>query len=48
MAHGLFIKTSLVKQYSYENDFSSVFDALHQSFLVTFCSSSGRSPEEFL
>ena len=37
-AHGLlFIKTSLVKQYSYQNDFSGVFDALHQSFLVYFC-----------
>ena len=32
----LFLKTSPVKQYSYENDFSGVFDALHQSFLVTF------------
>ena len=30
----LFIKTSLVKQYSYQNDLSGVFDALHQSFLV--------------
>ena len=30
----LFLKTSPVKQYSYENDFSGVFDALHQSFLV--------------
>ena len=30
----LFIKTSPVKQYLYENDFSGVFDALHQSFLV--------------
>ena len=29
-----FIKTAPVKQYSYENDFSGVFDALHQSFLV--------------
>ena len=26
----LFIKTSPVKQYSYENDFSGVSDALHQ------------------
>ena len=35
MAHGpLFIKTSPVKQYSYENDFSGVFDAFYQSFLV--------------
>ena len=32
----LFFKTSPVKQYSYENDFSSVFDALHQSFLVMY------------
>ena len=31
------IKTSPVKQYSYENDFSGVFDALHQSFLVLNC-----------
>ena len=30
----LFLKTSPVKQCSYENDFSGVFDALHQSFLV--------------
>ena len=30
----VFLKTSPVKQYSYENDFSGVFDALHQSFLV--------------
>ena len=30
----LLLKTSPVKQYSYENDFSGVFDALHQSFLV--------------
>ena len=30
----LFLKTSPVKQYSYENDFTGVFDALHQSFLV--------------
>ena len=30
----LFIKTSPVKQYSYQNDFSGVFDALHQRFLV--------------
>ena len=30
----LFIKTSPVKQYSYQNDFSGVFDALHQSFFV--------------
>ena len=33
----LFLKTSPVKQYSYENDFSGVFDALHQSFLVIDC-----------
>ena len=30
----LFLKTSPVKQYSYENDLRGVFDALHQSFLV--------------
>ena len=30
----LFIKTLPVKQYSYQNDFSGVFDALHQNFLV--------------
>ena len=30
----LFIKTSAVKQYSYQNDFGGVFDAVHQSFLV--------------
>ena len=35
----LFLKTSPVKQDSYENDFSGVFDALHQSFLVCFCNS---------
>ena len=29
----LFIKTSPVKQYSYEYDFSGVFDALHQSLV---------------
>ena len=29
-----FIKTSPVKQCSHQNDFSGVFDALHQSFLV--------------
>ena len=33
----LFTNTSPVKQYSYENDFSGVFDALHQSFLVCIC-----------
>ena len=33
----LFIKTSPVKQYSYEKDFSGVFDAVHQSFLVMIC-----------
>ena len=33
----LFLKTSPVKQYSYENDCSGVFDALHQRFLVYFC-----------
>ena len=32
----LFTKTSPVKQYSYLNDFSGVFDALHHSFLATF------------
>ena len=32
----LFIQTSPVKQYSYENDFVGVFGALHQSFLVLF------------
>ena len=32
----LFLKTSSVKQYSYENDLSGVFDALHQSFLVVY------------
>ena len=32
----LFLKTSPVKQYSYEKDFSGVFDALHQVFLLTF------------
>ena len=31
----LFLKTSPV-QYSYVNDFSGVFDAFHQSFLVEF------------
>ena len=30
----LFIKTFPVKQYSYENDFCVVFDALHQSSIV--------------
>ena len=35
----LFLKTSPVKQYSYENIFSGVFDALHQTFLVVVCSS---------
>ena len=34
----LFLRTSPVKQYSYENDFSGVFDALHQSFLVVYIS----------
>ena len=29
----LFLKASSVKQYSYGNNFSGVFDALHQSFL---------------
>ena len=39
----LFIKTYPVKQYSYQNDFKGVFDALHQSFLLVFrfCSSIG-------
>ena len=32
----LFLKTYPVKQYSYENDFSGAFDALHQSFLGVF------------
>ena len=32
----LFVKTSSIKQYAYENDFSGVFDALHQSFLVFY------------
>ena len=36
----LFLKSSPVKQYSYENDLSGVFDALHQSFLVLYCSCS--------
>ena len=30
----LFINSSSVKQYSYENNFSGVFDALHQNVLV--------------
>ena len=30
----LFIKTSQVKQYLYQNYFSGVFDALHQRFLA--------------
>ena len=30
----LYIKTSPVKQYSFENDFSNVFDALRQIFLL--------------
>ena len=33
----LFIKTPPIKQYSYQNDFSGVFDALRQSFLVHIC-----------
>ena len=33
----LFIKASPVKQYSYQNDFSGIFDALNQSFLVFSC-----------
>ena len=33
----LFLNTSQVKQYSYEDDFSGVVDALHQSFLVLYC-----------
>ena len=32
----LFLKTSPVKQYSYEKYFSGVFDALHQSCLCSF------------
>ena len=35
MGH-VFIKTSPVKQYSHQNDFSGVLGALHQSFLVMF------------
>ena len=38
----LFIKTSPVKQYSYENDLSVIFEALHQSFLVILCFPFGR------
>ena len=35
MVHGSVVpQTSPVKQCSYENDFSGVFDALHQGFLV--------------
>ena len=37
----LFIKTSPAKLYSYQNDFSGVFDALHQSFLVSFVAMTG-------
>ena len=34
----LFLKPSRVKPYSYENDFSGVFDVLHKGFLVLmFC-----------
>ena len=40
----LFLKTSPVKQYSYENGFSGVFDALHQSFLVITDPGSTWSP----
>ena len=39
MAYGRVVvhQTSPVKQYSYENDFSGVFDAfLHQSFLFAY------------
>ena len=32
----LFIKTFPAKQYSYQNDFSGVFEALHQGFPVFF------------
>ena len=32
---GLLFSKRPVKQYSYENDFSGVVDALHQSFLVS-------------
>ena len=39
----LFLITSAVKQYSYENDFSGVCDALHQSFLVYLCFTTDRS-----
>ena len=32
----MFLKTYSVKQYSYQNNFSGVFDALHQSFIVLY------------
>ena len=38
MAHGPVVPQMYpVEQYSYENDFSGIYDALHQSFLVFFC-----------
>ena len=43
----LFIKTSPVKQYSYENDFTGIFDALHQGFLVFFVTMFGFEPVSF-
>ena len=50
----LFIKTSPVKQNSYENDFSGVFDTLNQSFPVVSLTSDchlymvkGKSPVRF-
>ena len=36
MAHGPVVPQNFSSEYSYENDFSGVFDAWHQSFLVTF------------
>ena len=43
----LFIKTSPVKQYSYENDFSSVFDAMfYYCNSVLFCCDRKRALEE--
>ena len=42
----LFLKTSPVKQYSYKNDFSGVFDALHQSFLVISLTSTRKRRED--
>ena len=37
----LFIKTSPLKQCSYQNDLSGVFDALHQRFLVCTLTGTG-------